>query len=200
VSMRRAFMQPSKPEQPLDLNVDSLHRLLRRRFRSFPDPRVPQPIHIPLVDALLSGFALFALKDPSLLAFDARRADPSLNLQAVFGIQHIPCDTQMRVILDPIDPELLRPAFTDIFRGLQRHNVLKSFVYYQGCYLMSLDGTEHFKSSTIHCPSCCCRTHANGETTYYHQALGACLVHPDHPEVIPLMPEPIEKQDGAKKN
>ena len=36
--------------------------------------------------------------------------------------------------------------------------------------------------------------------TYYHQMLGAVLVHPDHPEVFPLAPEPILKQDGAKKN
>jgi hypothetical protein len=30
--------------------------------------------------------------------------------------------------------------------------------------------------------------------------LGAALVHPDFPEVIPLAPEPIEKQDGDSKN
>jgi len=30
--------------------------------------------------------------------------------------------------------------------------------------------------------------------------LGAALVHPDHSHVLPLAPEPILKQDGAKKN
>lgn len=30
--------------------------------------------------------------------------------------------------------------------------------------------------------------------------LGAVLVHPEHREVIPLAPEPIVKDDGAKKN
>jgi hypothetical protein len=30
--------------------------------------------------------------------------------------------------------------------------------------------------------------------------LGAALIHPDRREVIPLMPEPIVKQDGAEKN
>jgi hypothetical protein len=30
--------------------------------------------------------------------------------------------------------------------------------------------------------------------------LGAAIVHPDHPEVVPLCPEPIIKQDGAQKN
>jgi hypothetical protein len=193
-------MQPPPREQSSALNADSLQRLLRQRFRTLADPRPAAQIEIRLVDALLSGFALFALKDPSLLAFDQRRHDPSRNLQAVFGIQRIPCDTQMRQILDPVDPEQLRPAFTDVFRALQRGKALESYVYYQGCYLLSLDGTEYFSSHKIHCPSCCSRTNKNGDITYYHQALGACLVHPDHKEVIPLMPEPIGKQDGAKKN
>ena len=36
--------------------------------------------------------------------------------------------------------------------------------------------------------------------TYRHQMLGAALIHPDKREVIPLMPEPIIKQDGTAKN
>jgi hypothetical protein len=36
--------------------------------------------------------------------------------------------------------------------------------------------------------------------TYHHQMLGAVLTHPDRKEVIPLMPEPIQKQDGEAKN
>ena len=39
-----------------------------------------------------------------------------------------------------------------------------------------------------------------GEVTYYHQLLGAVIVHPDHREVIPLAPEPITRQDGDTKN
>jgi hypothetical protein len=30
--------------------------------------------------------------------------------------------------------------------------------------------------------------------------LGAAIIHPDVREVIPLMPEPIIKQDGTAKN
>src|SRR3989454_1262110 len=35
---------------------------------------------------------------------------------------------------------------------------------------------------------------------YYHQMLGAAIIHPACREVIPLMPEPIVKQDGSRKN
>ncbi len=44
------------------------------------------------------------------------------------------------------------------------------------------------------------KTGKSGKVTWYHQMLGAAIVHPDHKEVIPLMPEPIIKQDGETKN
>ena len=42
--------------------------------------------------------------------------------------------------------------------------------------------------------------HRNGTVPYRHQMLGAALIHPDQRAVIPLMPEPIIKQDGTSKN
>lgn len=42
--------------------------------------------------------------------------------------------------------------------------------------------------------------HRNGTVTYRHQMLGAALMHPDRREVIPLMPEPILRQDGTEKH
>ncbi len=42
--------------------------------------------------------------------------------------------------------------------------------------------------------------HANGTVTYHHQMLGAAIVCPRRKEVIPVMPEPIFKQDGENKN
>ena len=133
------------------LAADALFRLLKKRFRQVPDHR-PQGTTFLLADALQSAFAMFAIKDPSLLAFDERRSDA--NMRAVFHIGGIPCDTQMRTILDDVDPEHLRPAFQDVFRALQRGKVLESYVFYLGAYLLSLDGTGYFSSPTIHCASC----------------------------------------------
>lgn len=44
------------------------------------------------------------------------------------------------------------------------------------------------------------RKHKDGTALYYHQFLGAAIVHPDKREVIPLVPEMIMKQDGQVKN
>jgi hypothetical protein len=67
-------------------------------------------------------------------------------------------------------------------------------------YLVALDGVEYFCSQKVHCEHCMTRTHKNGTVSYYHQMLGAVIAHPDFPEVLPLTPEPIHRQDGAAKN
>lgn len=41
------------------------------------------------------------------------------NLKTLFGVETVPSDAQMRVILDEVDPALLRPAFKDAFAALE---------------------------------------------------------------------------------
>jgi Transposase DDE domain len=179
------------------LSADALLGLLRRGFAALADHRSGDtPISLP--DVLMSAFALFSLKSPSLLAFDQERTGG--NLHRVYGIERVPCDTAMREILDPVDPESLRPLFTHVFGALQRGKALEEMVFVDGHYLLALDGTGYFSSTQIHCASCLETHHRNGTVTYRHQMLGAALVHPDKRAVIPLMPEPILKQDGAEKN
>jgi hypothetical protein len=179
------------------LSADALFSRLRTGFSAIADHRLGTP-KIPLPDALMSAFAMFSLKSPSLLAFDDERKEG--NLQQVYGIGQVPCDTRMREILDPVDPESLRPLFKSVFGALQRGKALEEMVFIDGHYLLALDGTSYFSSQEIHCESCLERHHRNGTVTYSHQMLGAVLLHPDRREVIPLMPEPIIKQDGTEKN
>lgn len=172
--------------------------MLRSRFGSIPDSRAGRPT-IPLGDACMSAFAMFSLKDPSLLAFEARRNDE--NMKSVYGIGQIPSDSQMRAILDDVDPAAMRPPFNDIFRQVQRSKVLERFVFHKGCYLLALDGTGYFSSQKIHCSCCLEKVNSQSDVvTYSHQLLGAALVYPGRREVIPLAPEPIVKQDGESKN
>jgi Transposase DDE domain len=178
------------------LHFDALIQLARHGFEKLPEQRRCPAFS--LADTLMAGLALFALKDPSLLAFQRRSLDR--NLRSVFGLKAIPSDTQMRVILDDMDPDRLRPLFKDVFRQLQRGKVLEELVFLEGCYLIALDGVEHFCSEKVHCPNCMTRQHRNATTSYYHQMLAAALVHPDFHEVIPLAPEPIHRQDGQQKN
>jgi hypothetical protein len=179
------------------LSADALFRLVHTGFDHIPDYR-PADVDIALPDVLMSAFAMFSLKAPSLLAFDKERAEG--NLHTIYGIQRVPCDTYMREILDPVSPKWLRPVFTSVFRQLQRGKALESLTFLDGHYLLALDGTEYFSSKTIHCASCLHRVHRNGSLTYTHQMLGAAIIHPDQRAVIPLMPEAIVNRDGTDKN
>ena len=70
------------------LAFDSLLRhVLRPRAMQLPDARKRNGDYT-VADAVLSGLAMFSLKDPSLLAFDKRRAKPG-NLRQVFGIHKL---------------------------------------------------------------------------------------------------------------
>jgi len=153
-------------------------------------------------DCLMSGLAMFMLKMPSLLQFDKRSSEEPIkgNIERLYGVKHVPSDTYLRERLDEVVPSRLRTSFTRIFSALQRQKVLERYDYYNGHYLVSLDGTGCFSSHEIHCESCCVKNHQDGSKTYYHQMLAAVLVHPDEKTVIPLCPEPILKQDGSKKN
>jgi hypothetical protein len=178
------------------LHFDALIHRVRKRFETVAEQR--RCPSFPLADTLMAGLAVFSLKDPSLLAFCSRAKDH--NLGTVFGLKTIPSDTQMREILDEVQPDAIRPAFKEVFRQAQRGKVLEDYVFLEGCYLVALDGVEYFSSEKVHCDHCMTRTHKNGTVSYYHQMLGAVIVHPDFPEVIPLTPEPIHRQDGQAKN
>lgn len=180
-------------------SADALFKLIYKTFGQVPEHRAMN-VAISLPDALMSGFALFSLKDPSLLAFDERRAKPE-NLRRVYQLQDIPSDTQMRTILDEVTPPYLRAPFVQLFHTLQRGKVLRRLCFMGHYYLVSLDGTGYFSSKKVHCAHCLERHNSRtGEITYTHQLLGAAIVCPGHAEVVPLYPEPIIKQDGSTKN
>ena len=181
-------------------NADALNATVRESFEILPDTR-QGPVTVLMGDAAMSSYAMFSLKDPSLLAFDKRRKSGDPNLHSIYKIGIIPCDTQMREVLDPVEPDAFRPAFKALFQQAQRGKALEPFRFLEGCYLLSLDGTEFYRSDKVSSPSCMKRVQKKtGKVTYYQQMVGTVLVHPDQREVIPLYPEMIRNTDGQKKN
>ncbi len=78
------------PKVRQHLSADALFGSVRAAFSNLSDHRLGDP-DISLSDALMSAFARFSLKSPSLLAVDKERAED--NLQQVDGIERAPCDT-----------------------------------------------------------------------------------------------------------
>lgn len=187
------------------LSIRGMLAKVRSIFNQIPEPpRSTRGVksEIPLSDCLMSALAVFGLKFPSLLQFD-QQCDVDIvkhNLRTLYQVERAPDDTNMRQRLDKVDPRLIRPAFTAIFSLLQRGKVLEDYKFLGEYLLIPCDGTGMFSSDCVHCENCCEKHHKDGKVTYYHQMLGAVIVHPDQREVFPLCPEPISKSDGSTKN
>ncbi len=192
--MARQFQQ--------NLTNSTLLSLVRETFKSITDHRQTTKCRIPLVDALMSGLAVFALKFPSLLKFDEQRQEKHIrhNLETLYGVKEAPCDTQLREILDPVKPPQLHPAFHAVLGSVIDAHALESFRFLGESFLVAVDGTGQFSSSTIGCSECAIKNTRGGTTLYYHQLLAAAIMHPDRKQVLPLIPEPILHKDGETKN
>lgn len=121
----------------------------RRAFEKIPDPRrYGQKIALP--DILMSGLAVFGLKYPSLLKFDEQRNEPRIraNLKTLYGVEQVPCDTQLRSVADRVDPAELRAPFIEINQRLYKNNFFEEFRYLGG-FLVSIDGTGQFFLQTF---------------------------------------------------
>ncbi len=183
------------------LSAQGLIKALYNKFKKIKDPQ-NRTGKISIIDCLMSCFAIFSLKYPSLLQYEIETKNPRSceNIKKLYFVKNPPSDTYMRERLDLIDPKLLRPAFKQIFSLIQRGKDLESYQYIDGYHLISIDGTGHFSSEKVHCENCCEKHHKSGKTTYYHQMLAAVMVHPEKKQVIPFCPEPIQKEDGETKN
>ena len=185
------------------LSMPGMLRATRDCFDRVPDsPRHPWHHPFRLPDVVL---AVFSLKMPSLLQFDKRvrlGEDPvkARNLRSPFGVEKAPSDTWVRKRLDGVDPCGLRRCSKKVHAALQRGKVFEDWTALGGHLLISLNGTGHHSPHSVSCSRCCVKNHRDGSKTYYHQILGAAIVHPDLKEVFPLAPEPIRKEDGRAKN
>jgi hypothetical protein len=203
-------MAAPSPKLRPDVSLPGLLSTVRRAFEDVPDKRRQASVKYSMPDTLMAGLAIFSLKYPSLLMFDqhARPENPIVqsNLQSLFGLNTVPCDTQLRTILDPVKPEQLRPAFRAIHSGLQRSNSLRGYTTLGGKLVVSIDGTGTFSSTRIHCCHCCEKKAKKKQKEqdgleYYHQLLVAAVVHPERGNCALVLDfEPITRADGSEKN
>jgi Transposase DDE domain len=179
--------------------IDDLIGLLRSGFKAIKDHRGHNTTYA-LADLLSAGYAIFALKEPSLLAFRENFAYRDANLKRVYGIEQIPADTALREGLDGVDPRHLQSLFSPLIKVLDDNQVFDQRTVLGGYHLLAGDGTQHYCSCNHSCKHCLTKEHRNGSTTYHHQMLAAVWVQPGEKTVFPIAVEPIIRQDGKQKN
>lgn len=155
----------------------------------------------PMADFASSAFAVFFTQSPSFLSFqqNMEKVQGRNNAHSLFGVEHIPCDNQIREMLDPVEPSELFSLFDDLLQGLDQAGLLETMRAVQKTRLIALDGTWYFSSKKLQCQNCSCQRHADGTITHYHSAITPVIVSPSHAQVVPLRPEFIQPQDGAEK-
>jgi hypothetical protein len=189
-----------KPKKHLSFNA--LMKVMTTQFNLIDDTRKQGMCDYSFNDVMMSAFACMYFQDPSLAEFQQRAAQDgqSKTLKALFGINKVPKNLQLRVLLDTVSSEkVFNPIFTEIFNRLRRHKHLEPYKMLGGKLLCAVDGTTYHSSKEIHCNCCLQKKHTNGSVTYQHGVLQGAIIHPDKRQVIPVMPEAIKNVDGSKK-
>jgi hypothetical protein len=181
------------------VSYDSLIGKLRERLTQLSDRRASKSRY-KLVDMLMSGFAMFSLKYASLLQFEEQTGMERENLHHLYGIERISTDSQMRKVLDKVDPEGIKALYTENFGQLRQLGITKEYACYKDYLVVAIDGVTHFESKHIHCKHCLEKHHKDGSVSYAHAMLCAMLVKPGHKEVFVMGSEAIICQDGEEKN
>jgi hypothetical protein len=183
------------------LSIGQMVKWVKEAAALFPDLRTGKNRQYGMEDAALGAFAVFFTQSPSFLAYqqDVKRTKGRSNAESLFEMSDIPCDSQIRLLLDPVAPEWVSPLFRYAYRRLSRADILNRMRSHANCLLVAMDETEYFSSKKIHCEQCSQRELSNGKVQYYHTVLTPVVVQPGNAHVIALEPEYITPQDGKEK-
>jgi hypothetical protein len=187
---------------PRPLSFEHLQAILRQHTAGLPDVRKPSPTtRYTIQNAALGAFGIFFMQSPSFLEYQRQlhHRQGQDNAQTLFGVEPIPCDNQIRTLLDPIAQRHFNPVFFEVFAHLEQQHLLDPFRVLDDQLLVALDGTPYFSSQALHCQNCLTRQLSNGQTLYYHTAITPVIVCPGHAQVLALAPEYLMPQDGHEQ-
>ncbi|MEA3346085.1 MAG: hypothetical protein U9Q78_07590 [Chloroflexota bacterium] len=99
---------------------------LRRSLGRVPEHRTGRNIQYQIDDAGLGAFSVFYTQSPSFLAhqWHMQQRQGRNNARSLFEVDAIPCDEQIRNLLDPVDPSYLRSPFWEIYERLEAGDYL----------------------------------------------------------------------------
>ena len=135
------------------LNIDTLIVNLRSRFDSFTDKHGKNS-SVSLTDILMSAYAIFSLKYSSLLQFEIQNPLEKENLMNLFCLTKTCNDSQMRVVLDQVNPDDIRQLYPQNFQALEDLGIIKEYEFWKKYLIIAIDGVHHFESKKIHCEGC----------------------------------------------
>ena len=109
--------------------LESLLDGLRSVCAGFSDARRSTDVSYSMANIGLSAFSLFFMQCESFLSHQRRlgQGHGTSNCQTLFGMKKIPADNYIRLMLDPVSPESLRPCLDQVIEQLRERDGLKAF-------------------------------------------------------------------------
>ena len=115
-------------QDAVDLSFDALVSRYKSHFEFLPETRKGMNTSYSISDAALGAFAVFFTQHPSFLAYQktVKKKHSRSNAETLFQMNDIPCDNQIRNLLDPILPSTLVPLYDELYQGLHAQGYLES--------------------------------------------------------------------------
>lgn len=181
------------------LTVD--HFTQRLKQKTLTDVRTGKNKQYEVTDAALAAFSMFFMQSGSFLEGQRQLAElqGNSNAQTVFKMERIPTSSQIRNLLDPVDPAELSSEYGYLLGELAASGHLSPLRVLDDRLLMSLDGVYYFCSQKVSCQKCQTQELGNGEILYKHSAITPVIVSPAYKLALPYVPEYVVPQDGQEK-
>ncbi|MDR3312282.1 MAG: ISNCY family transposase [Spirochaetaceae bacterium] len=151
-------------------------------------------------DALKSAFGVFFFQHPSMLQFQRAMQEKRKrnNVTTILKVAEIPSDTQIKTLIDNIEPAGFDTVFSGNLGIADKHGIIDKYRVLDDGVLIALDGVWYHSSENIHCKHCL-HKEIDGKVMYYHSIVAGTIVKPGDGAVLPVMPEMITNEDGSEK-
>jgi len=132
-------------------SFDYLVAQLRGLCDILPDYRFGKNKTYTIADAALGAFSVFFTQSPSSLAHQKKMQETKgmNNAESIFKIQSIPCNNQIRNLLDPIDPSHFISMYDNVYNYLKSAGHLEKYRSFNNTLLIPIDGIYYFSSNKL---------------------------------------------------
>ncbi len=116
-------------KKAVSIEPSQLIKFLNQELNELPDKRKGHNKKYSIRNAVLAAFSVFFTQCPSFLQYqrlmkEKRSKD---NAQSLFNLEEIPCDNQIRNLLDPIPASTVFGSFKSVYKWLEETGVINKF-------------------------------------------------------------------------
>jgi hypothetical protein len=112
------------------LEIPELMQFLRQQLHDLPDERKPgNNTKYQVEDAVMAAFSIFFTQSSSFLEHQRlmKSNKGKDNGGSLFSIEKIPCDNQIRNLLDPVPSATIFMTFQEVYKWLNKNHQNKYF-------------------------------------------------------------------------